>query len=203
MPTISNDQLLQWIQATQAQEPVDWTAVYRSCDPFLRTLCRESPWTWYTWDDVFQEVRLSLYQAFMTYDSTFGVPPQAFIRLVVRRKLTNLYRYYFRPNRTVLIQPLSWNQAIFSDEPAHTLADIVADPQHGDPSDRLIARETLDNLWRQWERILTDLEWQVLMAFVQSASLTVTATQLHRSRKSIDNALQRIRRKLRPTLFSG
>lgn len=195
--SLSNDSLLRWIQAAQAQEPVDWTAVFQSCDPLLCALCRQWPWTRHVWDDVLQEARLSLYQAILTFNPTYGTTPQTFIRLVIRRKLTTLYRYHFRQNRNALTPRLSWDMTLFNHESPYILADVVADPHQIDPGDRLIAQETQANLWHQRESLLSDFEWQVLMAFAQTTSLTVVAARLHQSRKSIDNALQRIRRKLR------
>ena len=65
-----------------------------------------------------------------------------------------------------------------------------------DPEELVISREEFLAIERKMEEILSDLEWQVLMAYLDGKSYQEIAQGLNRHVKSIDNALQRVKRKL-------
>ncbi len=65
-----------------------------------------------------------------------------------------------------------------------------------DPEELVISREEFIDIEEKMEEILSDLEWRVLMSYLDGKSYQEIAVDLHRHVKSIDNALQRVKRKL-------
>ena len=65
-----------------------------------------------------------------------------------------------------------------------------------DPEELIISREEFGDIEGKMEEILSDLEWKVLMSYLDGKSYHEIAVELHRHVKSIDNALQRVKRKL-------
>ena len=64
------------------------------------------------------------------------------------------------------------------------------------PEELVISREEFVDIENKMEEILSDLEWRVLMSYLDGKSYQEIAGDLHRQVKSIDNALQRVKRKL-------
>ena len=65
-----------------------------------------------------------------------------------------------------------------------------------DPEELVISQEEFGDIEKKMEEILSDLEWKVLMSYLDGKSYQEIAGDLHRHVKSIDNALQRVKRKL-------
>jgi len=68
--------------------------------------------------------------------------------------------------------------------------------RHTNPEDLMIGREKLDAIEKRIEELLSDLELKVLMYYIDGMSYQEMSEDLGRSIKSIDNALQRVKRKL-------
>ena len=64
------------------------------------------------------------------------------------------------------------------------------------PEDLIISQEELDDIERNIGHILSELEWEVLEGYLDGRSYQEMAEVTDRSVKSIDNALQRVKRKL-------
>ena len=86
-------------------------------------------------------------------------------------------------------------------EPPLSIDDLAQELPSGspmeNPEERLLVQERLRAVFRTAEERLTPLEKRVLADFLKSASYRETADRLGLSQKSVDNAMQRIRRKLR------
>ena len=65
-----------------------------------------------------------------------------------------------------------------------------------DPEELIISREEFDDIEEKMGEILSSLEWEVLMSYLEGKSYQEIAFDLRRHVKSIDNALQRVKRKL-------
>ena len=77
-----------------------------------------------------------------------------------------------------------------------TLLDIISGTKILDPEELIIGREELTAMELKIGEILSELEWEVLMSYIQGKSYQEIAKELERQVKSIDNALQRVKRKL-------
>ena len=76
------------------------------------------------------------------------------------------------------------------------MLDILSGAKITDPEELMINREEYNNIEIKMNEILSDLEWKVLMYYLEGKSYQEIAVELNRHVKSIDNALQRVKRKL-------
>ena len=74
--------------------------------------------------------------------------------------------------------------------------DVISGTRITDPEELIISQEEFDDIEEKMGEILSSLEWKVLMAYLEGKSYQEIAVDLHRHVKSIDNALQRVKRKL-------
>jgi RNA polymerase sporulation-specific sigma factor len=91
---------------------------------------------------------------------------------------------------------VSLNKPLYDEESDRTLLDILSGSRVTDPEELIISREEFVNIESKIGEILSDLEWEVLMSYLQGKSYQEIACDLDRHVKSIDNALQRVKRKL-------
>jgi RNA polymerase sporulation-specific sigma factor len=81
-------------------------------------------------------------------------------------------------------------------EPDRVLIDVLTQGQISDPVEAVISREEMESMEDAFREILSDLEAQVLQLYLEGKSYQDISASLKRRVKSIDNALQRIKRKV-------
>ena len=81
--------------------------------------------------------------------------------------------------------------------------DIISEESVSDPEEMMINREEFSGIELKMGEILSELEWEVLSLYLQGKSYQEIAEELDRHVKSIDNALQRVKRKLEKYLEEG
>jgi RNA polymerase sporulation-specific sigma factor len=91
---------------------------------------------------------------------------------------------------------VSLNKPIYEEDSDRTLMDVLSGTKVTDPEDLIIGREEFGDIEEKMGEILSDLEWKVLMSYLDGRSYQEIAGDLNRHVKSIDNALQRVKRKL-------
>ena len=91
---------------------------------------------------------------------------------------------------------VSLNKPIYDEDSDRTLLDVLSGIQVADPEELIISQEEFVDIGAKVLEILSDLEWKVLMYYLDGKSYHEIAKDLHRHIKSIDNALQRVKRKL-------
>ena len=84
--------------------------------------------------------------------------------------------------------------------PDRTLLDVITEEVPSNPESMLIDREDLSSIEGRIGEMLSDLEKEVLIRYVEGKSYVEIAEEMNRHVKSIDNALQRIKRKLQKYL---
>ena len=85
---------------------------------------------------------------------------------------------------------------MYTEESERTLLEMLSSARSTNPEDLIISQEELDDIEKNIGHILSDLEWQVLEGYLDGKSYQEMAKGTDRSIKSIDNALQRVKRKL-------
>ena len=91
---------------------------------------------------------------------------------------------------------ISLNKPIYDEESERTLLDIIATSIVTDPEELIISKEELKHIESKMNELLSDLELQVVEYYLNGKSYQYIADKLQRDVKSIDNALQRVKRKL-------
>ena len=91
---------------------------------------------------------------------------------------------------------VSLDKPIYDEDSDRTLLDVICGTQVSDPEELIINQEEFIGLEDKMSEILSDLERKVLMLYLDGRSYQEIAVDLDRHVKSIDNALQRVKRKL-------
>lgn len=140
-------------------------------------------------EDLIQEGMLGLLKAVRAFDERKGVPFEAFAHLCIKRRLLNTLKY--GEHRGADSQTVFIGEPLFDDKDA---ASAVSAPI-SDPMLLVIGMEEQRELKRQLSSLLSVFEAKVLELFLEGYSYEEMSRLLGKSIKSVDNAIQRIRRK--------
>lgn len=132
-------------------------------------------------DDLAQEASLGLLAAVRSYRPDGGAAFTTYATTCIRNRLTSVARRH--------------GARIRSEQPFEEDSDLPADT-HSDPARRMLEQEDLSRLHEQLRQRLTDLEYRVLLARLSDQSYEEIAARLGVSKKAVDNAVQRLRRKM-------
>ncbi len=147
-------------------------------------------------EDIIQEGMIGLYKAIRDYKDDKLASFRAFAELCITRQIITAIKTATRQKHIPLNSYVSLNKPIYDEESDRTLMDVLSGVKITDPEELLISQEELKNIESKIGEILSDLEWEVLMSYLQGKSYQEIAVDLDRHVKSIDNALQRVKRKL-------
>ena len=120
---------------------------------------------------------------------------RAFAELCVKRQIITAIKTATRQKHYALNSYVSLNKPLYDEESDRTLLDVL-EGRVTNPEDLYISQEDLSHIETQIDSMLSDLEQQVLQCFLDGSSYQEIAEELGRHVKSIDNALQRVKRKL-------
>ena len=150
-------------------------------------------------DDLCQEGLIGLTKAIRDFDVDNGASFASFADLCITRQILTAIKMATRLKHTPLNSYVSYDRPHQSD-PDGTLADTVAVADALDPLESLLAEDGLRAVMAVIDEVLSGLEADVLRLYVDGRSYQEIAELLGRRTKSIDNALQRIKRKLEAAL---
>lgn len=147
-------------------------------------------------EDIIQEGMIGLYKAIRDFRDEKLSSFRAFAELCVTRQIITAIKTATRQKHIPLNSYVSLNKPIYDEDSDRTLLDILSGTAVSDPEELMINREEFLAIEGKMEQILSDLEWKVLMSYLDGKSYQEIAVDLNRHVKSIDNALQRVKRKL-------
>ncbi len=147
-------------------------------------------------EDIIQEGMIGLYKAIRDYRSDKLSSFRAFAELCITRQIITAIKTATRQKHIPLNSYVSLNKPIYEDDSDRTLLDVISGTKVSDPEELVINREEFGDIEEKMGEILSELEWRVLMAYLDGKSYQEIAVSLSRHVKSIDNALQRVKRKL-------
>lgn len=147
-------------------------------------------------EDIIQEGMIGLYKAIRDFRGDKLSSFRAFAELCITRQIITAIKTATRQKHIPLNSYISLNKPIFDEESDRTLLDIINEENFSDPEEMMINREEFAGIELKMNEILSNLEWDVLSKYLQGRSYQEIARELDRHVKSIDNALQRVKRKL-------
>jgi len=153
-------------------------------------------------EDIVQEGMIGLFKAVRDYRDDKQSSFRAFAELCVMRQMITAIKSATRQKHIPLNSYVSLNRPIYDEESDRTLMDVLSEGRVASPEDLLINREDYIQIEMHLVEMLSDLEKEVLALYLQGRSYQEIAAELGRHIKSIDNALQRIKRKLEKHLAS-
>lgn len=151
-------------------------------------------------EDIYQEGMIGLYKAIRDFKPDKLSSFKAFAELCVTRQIITAIKTATRQKHIPLNTYISLNKPIYDEESDRTLLDILSGIKVTDPEELVISKEEVSHIETEIGQILSDLEMEVLMSYLDGKSYQEIACDLDRHAKSIDNALQRVKRKLEKCL---
>lgn len=147
-------------------------------------------------EDIVQEGMIGLYKAIRDFRPDKLASFRAFAELCITRQIITAIKTATRQKHIPLNSYVSLNKPIFDEDSDRTLLDILSGTKVSDPEELVISREEFVHIEKKMGEFLSELEWKVLMFYLEGKSYQEIADDLNRHVKSIDNALQRVKRKL-------
>ncbi|NLA05515.1 MAG: RNA polymerase sporulation sigma factor SigH [Firmicutes bacterium] len=147
-------------------------------------------------EDIIQEGMIGLYKAIRDFRGDKLSSFRAFAELCITRQIITAIKTATRQKHIPLNSYVSLNKPIYDEDSDRTLLDVLSGTKITDPEELMINREEYSDIEYKMGEILSDLEWKVLTLYLEGKSYQEIAEDLERHVKSIDNALQRVKRKL-------
>ena len=163
---------------------------------FVRTKARSYFLIGADHEDIVQEGMIGLYKAIRDYKAEKLSSFRAFAELCVTRQIITAIKTATRQKHIPLNSYISLNKPIYEEDSDRTLLDVITEEGMSNPEEMIIDREDLSVIEGKIGQMLSDLEKDVLVRYMEGKSYVEIADEMHRHVKSIDNALQRIKRKL-------
>jgi RNA polymerase sporulation-specific sigma factor len=147
-------------------------------------------------EDIIQEGMIGLYKAIRDFRCDKLSSFRAFAELCITRQIITAIKTATRQKHIPLNSYVSLNKPIYDEDSDRTLLDVISGTKITDPEELIISQEEFGDIEEKMGEILSSLEWKVLMSYLEGKSYQEIAYELKRHVKSIDNALQRVKRKL-------
>ena len=151
-------------------------------------------------EDIYQEGMIGLYKSIRDFNPEKLTSFKAFAELCITRQIITAIKTATRQKHIPLNTYISLNKPIYETESDRTLIDVLSEFKISNPEDLIIGKEEIENIEKAMEKVLSDLEKEVLQSYLDGKSYQEIASDLDRQAKSIDNALQRVKRKLEKCL---
>ncbi|MCU1453710.1 MAG: polymerase, sigma-24 subunit, subfamily [Acidimicrobiales bacterium] len=181
----------------QAGDPDAFTALIDRYRRFARAKSRGYFLVGGDADDLEQEALIGLYKAVRDFRPEHLASFRAFAELCITRQLITAIKTATRQKHQPLNQYVSISGTRGSDDAGERAEEEMLPTELlGDPADRVVAEERMAGMRSSMRERLSDLEVEVLGLYVAGNSYQDIAERLDRHVKSIDNAIQRIKRKL-------
>lgn len=145
-------------------------------------------------EDIIQEGLIGLFKAIKGYESDKQNSFKTFANLCIERQLITAIKTSNRQKHMPLNSYLSLNLQAYEEDDT-TLVDLVKNNFLEDPLDTITKQEYYNDMQSQISKNLSDFEKQVLKRYIEGESYVTIAERLAAPVKSVDNAIQRIRKK--------
>ena len=147
-------------------------------------------------EDIIQEGMIGLYKAIRDFRGEKQASFRAFADLCIKRQIITAIKTATRQKHIPLNSYVSLNKPIYDEESERTLLDILSGIHISDPEEIFINQEQIEDIKSKMDDLLSPLEVVVLSRYLEGETYQEIAEHLDRHVKSIDNALQRVKRKL-------
>lgn len=153
-------------------------------------------------EDIIQEGMIGLFKAIRDYKDDKLTSFKAFAELCITRQIITAIKTATRQKHIPLNSYVSLDKPVYDEESDRTLMDMISASELADPEELIINKEEYDHIEVTMTELLSDLERKVLALYLDGQTYQEISEELNRHVKSIDNALQRVKRKLEKYLES-
>ncbi len=148
-------------------------------------------------DDIIQEGMTGLFKAVTSFDPSRGASFRTYADICINRHIINAIKAAGRRKYSPLNNAYSLDRPVSEDAPEQTLGETLAAGLESNPEAAAILGEMTELIMSPDSRLFSPLERQVLQGLYEGLDYRRISVWLARSPKSIDNAIQRIRKKLK------
>ncbi len=196
--TMTDEQVVRLAQEGEGRNRSDAALEYllNKYKNFVRTKARSYFLIGADHEDIVQEGMIGLYKAIRDFREDKLSSFRAFAELCVTRQIITAIKTATRQKHIPLNSYVSLNRPIFDEDSDRTLLDVITEEAPSNPEEMLIDREDYTSIEGRIASMLSGLEKEVLEEYMDGKSYVEIAENMGRHVKSIDNALQRIKRKL-------
>ena len=153
-------------------------------------------------EDIIQEGMIGLYKAIKNFDVKKQNTFKTFANICIERQLITAIKSSNRQKHIPLNSYLSLNTAAYDDDESNELIDTFNSHTIEDPLNIIMQEEYYKEIESTMDKHLSKFEKQVLERFIKGESYVIIAQKLDSPVKSVDNAIQRIRKKAIKNLFN-
>ncbi|WP_069366802.1 RNA polymerase sporulation sigma factor SigH [Salisediminibacterium beveridgei] len=193
MNQLSDEQLVEYVREGDSQALEYLIQKYRS---FVRAKSRSYFLIGGDHEDILQEGMIGLYKAIRDFKQGKESSFRAFAELCITRQIITAIKTATRQKHIPLNSYVSLDKPIYDEESDRTLLDVIIGSDETDPEELFITQEEATRIEGAMSESLSDLERQALMLYLEGSTYQEISEELDRHVKSIDNALQRVKRKL-------
>ncbi len=147
-------------------------------------------------EDIVQEGMIGLFKAIKGYDFDKDVSFKSFADLCIRRQIITAIKASTRQKHIPLNSYLSLNKTAFDEETDREVIEQLDIDTIPDPLETITKKETYKNIELKMSEILSDFEQQVFNEYLNGESYVKIAAKLNTHSKAVDNAIQRIKKKV-------
>lgn len=147
-------------------------------------------------EDIIQEGMIGLYKAIRDYDSQKSASFRGFAEICITRQIITAIKTATRQKHIPLNSYISLNKPAYDEESERMMIDMIAEKENFNPEEIMITKEHFSSMLTKMSEVLSKFEWKVMNLFLDGKSYSEIAKRLDKSEKSIDNALQRIKKKV-------
>ena len=198
--TLSDEELIQLIQDRDDRQAQEY--LLDKYKEFIRIRASRYFLVGAEKEDIIQEGMIGLFKAIRDYRPGKQASFKVFAEVCVNRQIISAIKSATRQKHRPLNCYVSLDKPVFEEGKERTLLDMLGGSHGVDPENLLVDQEAFNDIERNVSAMLSSLEWQALCKYLESKSYQEIARELQRSTKSIDNALQRVKRKLEKYLAS-
>ncbi len=148
-------------------------------------------------EDLLQEGLIGVMNAIKNFDESKGIKFSTFANLCVTRQMISAIKMANRDKNNILNNAFSLNKISHTvNDEEYELLDIIVDNTILSPEDIFISNEGVDGIMKTIDTTLSAFEKEVLTYYLDGESYVDIGLRFEKDKKAIDNALQRIRKKL-------
>ncbi len=152
--------------------------------------------------DIVQEGLIGLFKAIKNFNNDKQTSFRAFADLCIRRQIVSAIKTSTRQKHIPLNNCISLNSAFEDENGEKSLSDVLENEIAPDPSDTIVNKETFLNIKSKITSILSQFEQEVLDYHLCGYTYTQIASSLKVEPKSVDNAIQRIKKKMEKNIYN-
>lgn len=147
-------------------------------------------------EDIIQEGMIGLFKAIRDFDPNMETSFKSFASLCITRQMITAIKTANRQKHTPLNSYVSLDKPVYNESSNKVVGEVLVHKKDFNPEELVISKEQIKFINEKVEELLSDLELKIFLEYIKGKSYKKISNDLNENVKTVDNALQRIKRKL-------